>query len=142
MDFVSSIIEHIKDNLQVGPGDTVRTFGGSPGSTGYPFITVDAFNWRDQVFNTKGPFFQETVTFQTTVATLDPAQADRIGRAARMTLMPSGGTLPKIEFDEGYEISRRPSDARKWNQPKVGPGGVTIYYFGFDTEMDVQDSIR
>lgn len=140
MDFVSAIVQHIKTYIVLGPADVVRTYGGSPGANGYPFIVVDAFNWKDQTFNTKESF-EETTTFQTTVGALDPAQADRIGLAARRALMPAKASRPKIEFDDGHETIRLPSEARKWNQAKVGPGGVTVYYYGFDTVMYVGKSL-
>jgi hypothetical protein len=111
----------------------------------FPFVDITPMDEDTGDFNT-GDTYEGFMMFQTTVASLDPVEAEAIGYNAQSKLMPAtDGGGPLITWDEGRpgrEIGRYPGGTRVRNQHGAGPDGATIFYYDFDTTLILQRSMR
>jgi hypothetical protein len=118
-----------------GLGGIDRIVTGSAGSIGFPHIVIGRLR-AEPTYNSKR-FYEQDYSFEITVASLDPDEAEDIGKEARRRLMPAGGDFPKLVFSDGYEIRRSPRQVREFDRPGEGPDGETVFFFQFDELISV-----
>lgn len=124
--------------------DGVPTTHGAPKVRDFPFVVVNSSDALPVTFTTE-PDMEEEVLVQTTVAALDPVEAETIGAGCRKRSYPThDGGGPPLVWDlgePGREVGRWPGGTRKWEQAGAGPGGARVYYWAFDTTVLVQRSM-
>jgi hypothetical protein len=140
MVLIEAIVAYVQE-----ANPSVPTSAEGPEAGQFPFVDITPMGEDDGDYNT-GDTYEGFLTFQTTVAALDPVEAEAIGVNAQFKLMPSSdGGGPPISWDDGRpgrEIGRYPGGTRTRVQHGAGPDGATIYYYDFDITLIIQRSMR
>lgn len=138
------LIEALVSYVQAA-NPSVPTSSEGPEAGVFPFVDITPMDEATGDFNTEDTY-EGFLTFQVTVASLDPVEAEEIGLNAQFKLMPySDGGGPPIVWEggrPGREIGRYPGSTRSRSQHGAGPDGATVFYYDFDTTLIIQRSMR
>jgi hypothetical protein len=118
-----------------GLGGIDRIVTGSAGSIGFPHIVIGRLR-AEPNYNSKR-FYEQDWMCEITAASLDPDEAEDIGKEAKHRLMRASDEFPRLVFSDGFEIWRRPGQVREYDIPGEGPDGATAFYYQFDMHFSI-----